>query len=252
MATLRKRGKVYYVRYRDAHGKQIETKAGPDKSMAQRIANSLESQVRAIKTGTADPREAAWADAERKPLTDHAQNWHAVLIARGNTSDYADLCRDRVLRLIGMTRVQRISQINLSSIQIALPELKSIPGRSGNEGLSDSSVKHHARALKMFSRWLWRDGRSREDALCHLTIGRDNTKRTRNALEPEDAAGVIASTRTDVTRCGMAGEDRSMLYAIALGTGFRAKECLSLTPERFNLDCASTHDHLSGGLHEEP
>jgi len=68
MASLRKRGKTWYARYRDAHGKQIETKCGPDKSMAQRIANGLESQVHAIKTGTADPREAGWADAERKPL----------------------------------------------------------------------------------------------------------------------------------------------------------------------------------------
>ena len=60
MASLRKRGRTWYVRYRDAHGKQIETKAGPDRSMAQRIANGMESQVRAIKTGTADPREAGW------------------------------------------------------------------------------------------------------------------------------------------------------------------------------------------------
>ena len=42
MASLRKRGKVWYVRYRDVHGKQIETKAGPDRSMAQRIANQLD------------------------------------------------------------------------------------------------------------------------------------------------------------------------------------------------------------------
>ena len=27
-----------------------------------------------------------------------------------------------------------------------------------------------------------------------------------------------------------------MLYALALGTGFRAKELRTLTPERFNLD----------------
>jgi hypothetical protein len=35
----------------------------------------------------------------------------------------------------------------------------------------------------------------------------------------------------------MNGEDRSILYATALGTGFRAGELRSLTPESFNLDC---------------
>ena len=88
----------------------------------------------------------------------------------------------------------------------------------------------------MFAKWLWRDGRVREDPLCHLSMGRVVTKRTRNALEPEDAAGLIATTRSEPIRWGMTGEDRCILYAIALGTGFRAKECRSLTPEDFNLD----------------
>src|SRR5262249_8038018 len=120
MASLRKRGRNWYVRYRDAHGKQTEVKAGPDRSMAQRIANGMESQVRAIKTGTADPREAGWAEAERKPLTDHVHDWHAGLIARERNRYYADLARDRVLRLIEMTRAQRISQLALSGVQIAV------------------------------------------------------------------------------------------------------------------------------------
>jgi integrase len=239
MASLRKRGKVWYVRYRDAHGKQIETKCGPDKSVAQRIANGLESQVHAIKTGVADPREAAWSEAERKPLTDHVHDWHAGLISRERCASYADVSRDRVLRLIEMTRSQRISQLNLSSIQIALGELRSIHGRSGNVGLSDASVNHHIRAVKMFSKWLWRDGRVREDALCHLGMRPVVTKRIRTALQPEDAPRLIATTRTEPSRWGLTGEDRSILYAIALGTGFRAKECRSLTPEDFDLDAES-------------
>jgi integrase len=190
----------------------------------------------ANKTGVADPREACWADAERKPLTDHVHDWHAGLNARERSPYYANLSRDPVLRLIEMTRSQRISQLSLSSIQIALSELRLIHGRSGNVGLSDASVNHQSRAVKMFSKWLWRDGRVREDSLCHLCMGRVVTKRTRNALEPEDAARVIATTRTEPVRWGVMGEDRSILYAIALGTGFRAKECRSPRPEDYDLD----------------
>ena len=235
MASLRKRGKTWYARYRDAHGKQIETKCGPDRSMALRIANGLESQVRAIKTGTADPREAGWAEAERKPLTDHVHDWHAGLIARERNSNYADLARDRVLRLIETTRAQRISQLTLSAVQIAVGELRSLPGRSGNMGLSDRTVFHHVRNIKGFTKWLWKDMRVREDPLSHLSPPTVMTKRTRNALEPDAAAGLIATTRTQPSRWGMMGEDRSILYAIAVGTGFRAKECQSLTPEDFDL-----------------
>ncbi len=105
MASLRKRGKTWYARYRDAHGKQIETKCGPDRSMAQRIANGLESQVHAIKTGTADPREARWAEAERKPLNDHVNDWHAYLTSKKNVPKHCDQSRDRVLRLIQSAKI---------------------------------------------------------------------------------------------------------------------------------------------------
>jgi integrase len=236
MSSLRKRGKVWYVRYRDANGKQIEKKCGPDRSVAQRIANGLESQVHAIKTGVADPREAGWAEAERKPLSEHVHDWHAGLLARERSLYYADLARDRVLRLIEMTRAQRISQLTLSAVQIAVGELRSIPGRSGNVGLSDRTVFHHVRSIKGFSKWLWKDMRVREDPLSHLTTPKIVSKRTRNALDPEDAAKLIATAGTMPGRWGMTGLERAILYATALGTGFRAGELRSLRPEDFDLD----------------
>ena len=227
---------LLYVRYRDAHGKQIETKAGPDRSMAQRIANGMESQVRAIKTGTADPREAGWAEAERKPLTDHVHDWHAGLAARGRNAVYVQDSKLHVLRLIEMTRATKVSHLNILTIQLALAELRSLPGRAGNVGLSDQSVRHHARQIKQFMKWLWRDGRVREDPLVHLAAPTNLTRKTHNDLAPEAAAGLIATTRTQPFRWRLTGEDRSILYAIALGTGFRAGELRPLKPEDFNLD----------------
>jgi integrase len=204
--------------------------------MAQRIANGLESQVQAIKAGTADPREAGWAEAERKPLTDHAHDWHSSLAARGRNTVYVDSCRDHVLRLIEMTRATKISHLNISSVQVALAELRTLPGRCGNEGLSDQSLRHHARQIKQFSKWLWRDGRVREDPLVHLTSPTIMTRKNRKALDPAIAASLITTTRTQPFRWGLTGEERSMVYATALGTGFRAGELRSLTPESFNLD----------------
>jgi site-specific recombinase XerD len=236
MASLRKRGANWYVRYRDANGKQIEKKCGPDRSVAQRIANGLESQVHAIKTGVADPREAGWAEAERKPLSDHVHDWHAFLIGKGDVVQHADQSRDRVLRLIESARILRISGLTISTAQRALTDLRLIKGRRGRQRLSESSVQHHARAIKSFSRWLWRDGRVREDSLVHLALPEVNDKFTRRSLEPSEAAALIVSTATRPTRAGMTGQDRAIAYAVALGTGFRLGELASLTPENFRLD----------------
>jgi integrase len=236
MASLRKRGRSWYVRYRDEHGKQAEVKAGPDQSVARRIAAELEGRVLAIKSGAIDPRERSWADAERKPLTIHVEEWHAGLTAKGRSPRHADASRDRAQRLIDMSKAFRISHLSLSSIQTAVGNLRSLPGRSGNVGLSDRSVFHHVRAIKMFTKWLWRDGRVREDPLAHLSPPTVVHKRERQALSPEEAATLIATTLAGAVSYELTGEDRAILYALALGTGFRANELRHLTPEDFDLD----------------
>jgi integrase len=236
MASLRKRGKTWYARYRDEHGKQIEKNCGPDKSMAQRIANGLQSQVQGIKAGTADPRERKWAEAERRPTAEHVKDWHRYLISKGVVAQHSDQSRDRVLRLIVLAGVVRISGLTISAIQAALSEVRKIKGRRGRTGLSDSSMAHHVRAIKSFSRWLWRDDKIRNDPLVHMKLPEINGKFTRRALEANEAAALISTTPTQRTQAGITGPDRAILYAVALGTGLRMGELLSLTPEDFDLD----------------
>ncbi len=238
MASYRKRGATWYVRYRDEHGKQLEVKAGPDQGMARRIGAELESRVQAIKAGAIDPRESIWAEAERTPLTDHVAAWHASLVAKGSSPSYADLSRDRVLRLIELARIFRISHLSISTVQAGLKVVRSMPGRCGNATLSDRSVFHHVRAIKMFSKWLWCDGRQREDALVHLSPPKVVNKRERRALTIDEATALITTARTRPVVHSLSGEDRSVLYALALGTGFRANEIRNLTPEDCDLDAS--------------
>lgn len=55
-------------------------------------------------------------------------------------------------------------------------------------------------------------------------------------MEPEDAARLITTTRTGPGRWRVMNEDWAMFYSTVLGTGFRAGELQSLTPEDFDLD----------------
>jgi integrase len=236
MASIQKRGRTYFVRFRDEHGKQQTKKAGPDKSVAQRIARETESRLCAIKAGVADPREHAWAENERKPLTEHIRDWSDDLRARGRGEQYAGEAFAKLIRLIESAKIQRISQLTLSTMTAAIAELRSIPGRLGNEGLSDRTVLQYCTMTKGFSRWLWKDNRVREDPLAHLASPQIINKRTRRPFDPADAAKLVLTTRSALVHWSMTGEDRSILYAIALGTGFRAGELRSLTPESFNLD----------------
>ena len=92
--------------------------------------------------------------------------------------------------------------------------------------------------MKGFSRWLHKEGRSREHLLAYLatTDPEADRRRVRRSLAAEEAARLVLVTETAPTLGGMSGLDRSMLYALTIGTGLRRKELRTLIPSRFNLE----------------
>jgi site-specific recombinase XerD len=233
--NIRKRGKTYHFRFRE-NEKQREIALGPDLSVAKAIAKQLSARLVSVRTGTADPREHTWAEAERMPLAEHLTDWHAYLLAKGCGQRHAEQSCQQVSRLIDSARIQRISQLSIATVQGALSDLRQTKGRRGRQRMSDNCIAHYARSVKSFSRWLWRAQQVRDDALVHLASPEVNDKYTRQALSAEEAAVLIASTASQPVRSRMPGSDRAMLYAVALGTGLRLSELLSLTPESFSLD----------------
>jgi integrase len=85
---------------------------------------------------------------------------------------------------------------------------------------------------------LWRDGRAREDTLAHLTsLNPDADRRhERRALTADELARLIDAADRGRVVLKVTGPDRAMLYRVAAGTGLRANELRSLTPESFGLD----------------
>jgi integrase len=92
-------------------------------------------------------------------------------------------------------------------------------------------------AIKHFSRWLVKDGRTERDPLAMLA--RQNAevdrRRPRRALSEEQFGDLVEATGKGVPFRDMTGPDRLVLYTLAANTGFRAKELSSLTPASFAL-----------------
>jgi integrase len=229
MASLRKKGKVWYVRVRDESGRQREVKAGPDKSVAQSIACDLESKVRRIKAGVLDPREADCLDAERIPITQHVADYVRNREDKGFCPDHLENVRKRLGWFLEETKIARLSQLRPSLADSALKALR-------DAGRSDQTVQHYATCWKSFSKWAWKNRRTRTDMLADLELPKVVTTSKRSALSPEQATRLVASTRTGKSRCRMTGEDRAWLYTLAMVTGLRRGELQSLTPESFFLD----------------
>ena len=62
-----------------------------------------------------------------------------------------------------------------------------------------------------------------------------DVRRPRRALTDDEIAWLIDSTEAGPVIGEISGEDRAMLYRVALTTGLRASELKSLTPESFDL-----------------
>lgn len=258
-------GAPWHITYRDFRfkgddGIRVTVKGCPDKTATQRQANALETEAANRRQGLSDPRAEATAAHEARPLGEHLDAYHEYLVAKGGTTDHADMTRRRVARLValvagarldeiapppaGLTRKARseadattarhlaaaaVADLTPSRVQSALAALK-------RDGLGVETINHHVRAIKAFSRWLWRDGRAREHHLAHLsTSNPEADRRRRRALTTPEALALVKAAENGPPFRGLNGPDRATLYRVALGTGFRRDELGSLAPEAFRL-----------------
>ncbi len=118
------------------------------------------------------------------------------------------------------------------------PNIRSVRQNLADAGRSPRTVNWHRAALRGFGRWLTIEGRLRSDPL--LRLGRldeqTDLRRVRRALDDDELAILIDAAEHGPARFGLGGDDRAMLYRMAVGTGFRLNELRSLTPRSFDLD----------------
>ncbi len=222
---------IYWISYSPLPGVRKTVRGCRDKGETKRLADRLETEKWERRKGLVDPAAAQWAAAEAKPLSAHVDAFCKWLRERGVTEKHAAQTAKRLRRVVDLCGAGRISELSLSRVQDAL-------GRLRGDGLSVATVNYHVRAVKQFGSWLVRDGRARGSAVAHLRTGNAETDRRkeRRALSDDELDRLLAAARDGGEVEGMAGVDRAMLYLMAAGTGFRAGELRSLTPESFTLD----------------
>src|SRR5262249_41875198 len=125
-----------------------------------------------------------------------------------------------------------IAEIEGSAVERFLAQLRE------QENLGIQTVNFYLQAVKQFARWLMLERRTNDNPLVHLRAGnvRCDIRRQRRELSDGEISRLLAATRTGAVRACLTGEQRFMLYVVALGTGLRASELASLEPRSFNLD----------------
>ena len=231
MASLRKRGRVWYYRYSDADGVKHEVKGCPDRRVTEELARAAESEAAKIKAGVIDLKELAYLAQGARPLAEHLEEFESYLRTVGSRK-HAMVKANRARRVIALAGAEKIRDLTLSRVSEALAALRQ------QDELNQQTINHHITAVKMLSRWLWKDNRAREHVLAHLATSNPegDRRRKRRTLTPTEAALLVEATEPGLIVLGMTGPDRAMLYALAIGTGLRSEELRTLIPERFDFD----------------
>jgi integrase len=230
-----KKSAPYRIKYKDANGDWRTAVGCTDKQATEQLAKKFEADAALQRAGLHDPQQARRIEQGRRRLLDHLDDYHRAILAKNGTgknhgSKHANSTRTYVKWVATTIKADRLDGLTASAVQEALAGLQA-------SGKSPRTCNAYLRAVKGFSRWLWRDGRLPVDVLAPLTGFNEavDQRRQRRAFTRDELARLIEATEAGDVVAGMTGLDRAMLYRLAVGTGFRAGELRSLTPESFDL-----------------
>jgi len=227
----RKDRKSWVISYFDHKGRRItKSSRTTDRRVAERIAAKWEADVALRREGVVDARADAYAQAERKPITQHIQTFEDSFIAKGNTTGHVKETMENIRRIVALCNAERLSDLTAPVVQKAIATIR-------EKGSSLRTCNKVLRSMKTFLNWFQKEKYLRENPLSHLSFFNTQTdkRHTRRDLLEDELGFLIFHTSKSSIRLGLSGEDRAMLYRLAAGSGLRARELSSLFPESFNL-----------------
>jgi len=256
----------WYVEFRD-HAETIRRiPAFTDKKQSEELGRKLEKLVACRANGESpDTTLGRWLEsvparirdklakigllegrtvAAGKPLLEHVRDFEAALSTKGHCDKHVRQVVNEVTRVVTECGFGRISDIDGFRVEVFLGELR-------ESGLSVQTCNHYLSALRQFVRWLVRNRRTVENPIAHLEPGNVelDRRRVRRALSADEIERLlVAAANSPQTVYGLTGaDDRFVVYYLALGSGLRASEVASLTPESFHLDSPTPNVAVAAG-----
>lgn len=223
---VKAKSKKWWGRLRDENGEEKRVPLATDRTAAQTMLTELVKKAERKAAGITDPLE----EHRKRRLTLHLKDYEHYLRDKGNTEDYVLHTAHRIAACVKDCRFATIPDISASRVQGFLGDLR-------RQGFGIGTSNHYLRAMKMFTRWLVKDRRHREDVLAYLSAMNAETdrRRLRRPLSPEEFEKLIEAARNGPAIQRISGEERALLYIIACYTGFRRNEIGSVTPRSFDF-----------------
>ena len=225
----------WYVRYKDLNGKWKAVKGYTDRRATESMAFKLQERVDQKLEGVNPYKEH-----HERPLSEHLDDWKANMLDQGKASrSQVEQVEYRARRIVEGCEFQRITDMTAEDVEAYLAKRRN----DSEDPLSAQSSNHYLQAVKRFSKWLMKKGRTDRDRLSDaamLKISDEKKTHKRRALTSEEFTRLVEAAAGGEVIEGIPGPDRAMLYILAGWTGYRRAELASLTLRSFDLD-SETH-----------
>jgi len=177
--------------------------------------------------------------AASQSLIDHLEDFRNDMAARGITEKQIQIVTSRVKRIFTGCGFRFWSDINAHKVEIYLADLRKPTMREGKtvEGISYQTSNFYLTAIKEFCNWMVRNGRVSQSPVAFLKRlnVRLDRRHDRRALTIDELERLFKAAENGPAILGVSGYERKLIYMTAAGTGFRANELRTLTPECFDL-----------------
>ncbi len=241
----------WYIEFRDHNRTRRRVPAFGDKQVSEALGRQIEALV-GVRVTRQQPRpeltkwlEGLPDDLRRKlaafgliddkvltlshPLGELVDNYHAALMAKGNTPDHADLRRIRLLKAIDGCGFSYWRDIRAGSVEQWLAGQRA-------EGMKERTSNHYVVGLKGFCNWMVTDGRAAGSPLQRLKGVPVTDEQERGVFTADQVRALLRATHDSSGICDrMDGPTRALLYRLAVETGLRAGALRSLTPASFKF-----------------
>lgn len=222
------RSKTWRGEYRDGDNVLRTAKLHARKDLAEMMLADLVRKADRQRAGIADPAE----EAAKTPLLTHLSDFRQHLEDKGSAERHARMTETRVRAVIDGCGFVRVRDVNADAVESWLAN------RVAADEFGVSTRNGYLVAIKSFCNWLVKTRRRSDNPLSHLARLNPaaDVRVVRRAADPDELARLLDAARVGEPFRGLSGEDRAMLYCVAIETGLRVGELASLTVASLELD----------------
>ena len=222
------KSKKWYGQYRDEKGRIKRVPLCRDKSAAQSILNDLVRSVERRQAGLIDQYD----EHLKNEISSHIEDFKQSLLEKNNSPKHVTQTCNRLTKIVTECGFKSLVDLSGEEVSRWLMENR----QAGNFGIKTSN--YYLSVIRQFGNWLVHLKRLPENPFQYLKLlnSEVDSKRERRTLTQTEFQSLLKVVAKEKAFRGLSGEDRAVLYQVAVNTGFRASELASLKYQNLSLD----------------